>query len=153
MINSQALHSAPSAKELEYLDGWRRALADLDNYRKRIAAGQEHEKERIKREVVAQFLPLADNFQALVRHVPASGSYHEWVEGVLHIARQLEQLIESLGIETINPKGMPFDPMVHEAVAGVQPDGQQRGVITEVTQLGYRIGDTVIRPARVKVAS
>jgi molecular chaperone GrpE len=153
MIYSAQLHSGATDKEQEYLAGWQRARAELDNFRKRVLADREQERRRVKQEVIESLLTLADNFQALVRHIPEDRQDDTWVQGVIHITRQFDQVMQEYGIKQINPQGKPFDPTVHEAVAQVKQPGQRSGLIVEVLQPGYQLGGAVIRPAKVKVTA
>lgn len=151
MIFSSSLHNI--SREQEYLEGWQRARAQLDNLRKRVDAERQLGLQRARRQAIESMLHLADNMQALTRHVPEHLADDTWAQGVLHVARQIEQTLEQLGAETIFPAGVQFDPAMHEAVEEVEGTTQARGFIVEVLQAGYRIGDTVIRPARVKIAT
>ncbi len=136
------------SKEQEYLEGWKRARADLDNIQKRQAVMREQELLVLKRSVVEPFITLADNFQSLVEHAPDTKS--PWVEGVLHIARQFKQQLQEFGVEAIDDTDKEFNPSKHEAVAQVKGE---EGKVISVVQVGYKIGDIVIRPAKVEVGS
>lgn len=137
----------------EYLDGWRRARAELDNFRKRMAEEQMRERERVTMELVEPLLGLADNFRAVVAHVPAELRDNAWAAGVVHVARQLESVLESYGVAVMPfGKEQVFDPARHEALETVKREGVRSGMVVEVVQPGYVMGERVIRPARVKVS-
>lgn len=133
-------------KEQEYLEGWKRARADLENFQKRMADNRMQEYAVMKRNISENLIALNDNFKALTDHAPEKKD--AWVEGVLHIARQFDQTLQEFGIETIEETGQVFDPSIHEAVEEV--DGEE-GKVIEIVQAGYKVGDMTIRPAKVKV--
>lgn len=137
-------------KEQEYLDGWKRARADLENFQKRMADTRTREQLAIKRDVAESLIALNDNFRSLTEHAPDTKD--SWVAGVLHIARQFDQTLQDFGVETIEATGVPFDPSIHEAVEEVQGE-EGPGTVQEIVQAGYKIGDSVIRPAKVKITS
>ncbi len=137
-------------KEEEYLEGWKRARADLENVQKRMADNRVKEREAIKRDVAESLIVLADNFRSLTGHAPDTKD--PWVAGVLHVARQFDQTLQDLGVEIISDTGGVFDPAIHEAVEEVKGD-QSPGTVVELVQAGYKIGGIAIRPAKVKISS
>lgn len=152
MIHARQSHTVPSPREQEYLAGWQRERAALQNFRKRLQEHSLASQQQALRTVVQPLLLVADNFQAMVRHVPPELKGNAWVTGVLHIARQVEQLLREYGVHVIDALGQPFDPSRHEAVGHVTKDGVTSGHVVEVVSPGYRLGEEIIRPARVKVA-
>ena len=136
-------------KEQEYLAGWKRARADLENLQKRMGDQLQQQRTSVKREVAESLIALADNFRSLVEHAPASEK-DPWAAGVVHVARQFEQVLTEFGIEVIDKTGKLFDPNIHEAVEEVEEKGKE-GQVVVVVQAGYKVGDTTIRPAKVKV--
>lgn len=138
------------SKEEEYLEGWKRARADLENVQKRMADNRIQERAAIKRDVAESLIVLADNFRSLADHAPDPKD--PWVAGVLHVARQFDQTLQDFGVETIAKTGEAFNPAIHEAVEEVKGD-QSPGTVVELVQAGYKIGDIVIRPAKVKISS
>lgn len=152
MINSTPVHSKTSSnKEKEYLEGWQRARAELDNFRKRTHEELGSRQERLKGQIIEPLLQLADNFAAMTAHVPETLKEDAWAQGVLHIGRQLEQILQEFGVESIGTIGEQFDPRLHEVVG--EEKGDTPNQVAAVTRAGYKIGDTVIRPAQVKVTS
>ena len=151
MINATQLHGS-KVKENEYLDGWQRSRAELANLQKRLVGEQVQQRQKVTREITGELLTLADNFQVMTRHVPEELAENSWTTGVLHVARQLTQLLEEFGITLIEAKGQNFDPKFHEAVEQTSKTKLSTGSIVEVIQAGYQIGDEVVRPAKVKVA-
>lgn len=133
-------------KEQEYLEGWKRARADLENVQKRMADTRIQERAILKRNIAEPLIVLADNFRSLIEHAPDTKD--PWTAGVLHVARQFDQILEEFGVEQINETGKVFDPTIHEAMEEVEGE---EGKIVEVVQAGYKIGEHTVRPAKVKV--
>jgi molecular chaperone GrpE len=136
----------------EYLGDLRRLAADFDNYRKRVARDQAAQASRATESLVSELLPVLDNLE---RALDAS-EHHEEVkvaEGVKLVQQQLIDLLQRRGLEEIAAEaGAEFDPHVHEALSQ-QPSEHPEGAISEVWQRGYRLGERVVRPARVVVSS
>jgi molecular chaperone GrpE len=127
-----------------------RALADFDNYRKRIERERAGAAQSGKRDIVLKLLDLADSFDRAFQHAgeaPAS-----WVEGLQPIHRNLLALLDAQGVTSFESLGEPFDPERHEAIGAVETADYAPGVVAEELQRGYRWGDTLLRPARVRVA-
>ena len=144
MINEE--QEIPENKEQEYLEGWKRARADLENLQKRLADTRQQEYAMMKRNIGESLISLNDNFKALTDHAPDTKD--PWVQGVLHIARQFDQTLQEFGIEIMSETGKPFDPNIHEAVEEVEGE---EGKVIEIVQVGYKIGDMTVRPAKVKI--
>lgn len=151
MIHSTEIHSV-STKTQEYLAGWLRARAELVNFRARVVNEQGQKDKQTKRQIIEDLMPLVDNFQAMTNHVPPELANNSWAQGVLHIAKQLEQLLAQYNVEPIKADGAQFDPNLHEAIDSVKNKKYTSGHIIEVLQPGYIMGDEIIRPAKVKVA-
>ena len=127
-----------------------RALADFDNFRKRIERERAGAAQRGKRDIVLQLLDLADSFDRAFQQagaVPAS-----WVEGFRSIQKNLLGLLEAQGVTPFTSLGEPFDPERHEAIGDVETEQLEPGTVAEELQRGYRWGDDLLRPARVRVA-
>ena len=132
-----------------YLNDLQRLAADFDNYRKRAARDQESLVARAGERLVKELLPVLDDLE---RALEAAESHEEakLEEGVKLVHRQLEQILEREGLAPVETDGK-FDPNVHEALL-TQPSASDEGSVIEVLQKGYRLGDRVLRPARVVVA-
>ena len=141
------------AQAAEYLDGWQRARAELDNYRKRMARERTEWEASIKGNVILSLLPALDDFDLALANLPDDISGHEWVSGVVLVHRKLCGQLEALGLSEIDTVGQSFDPMLHEAVTHEKSEAHQSGEIIDVMRKGYRLGDRVIRAAMVRVAS
>jgi molecular chaperone GrpE len=144
-------HSSSSLKAQEYLSGWKRARAELDNFRKNMAVREEVQARQQLHSLILPLLSLADNFRAIVQHVPPELEGNSWATGVLHVARQMEDVLQSYGVEKIETAGIPFDPKIHEAVEQVKDKEKDTGTVLQIVLPGYKIGESVIRPAKVKV--
>ena len=133
----------------EYLDSLQRLKAEFDNYRKRAAREQQNLVGRAHERLVNDLLPVLDD---LTRALEAAEQHEEAAleEGVRLVHRQLAQILEKEGLAEIDTEGV-FDPHVHEALLS-QPSDAESGSVIEVLQKGYRLGDRVLRPARVIIA-
>ena len=136
----------------EYLDGWQRARAEFANYKKRIERDQEEARGRAAAALLAKILPVEDDLRRAVRERPEAEGYPHWADGIELIQRKLAALLEAEGVEVIPADGVAFDPALHEAVTYEPSNDHKEGEIIEVIQQGYRLGERVLRPARVRVA-
>jgi molecular chaperone GrpE len=137
------------AKRDEYLADLQRVAADFDNYRKRAARDQESLVARAHERLVKELLPVLDDLE---RALEAAAEHEEarLEEGVRLVARELEEALAKEGLVEIETDGH-FDPHVHEALLS-QPSEEDEGAILQVLQKGYRLGDHVLRPARVVIS-
>ena len=142
--------AAAEAKAQQHLDDLKRLAADFDNYRKRVAREQQALSARAAERLVGELLPIMDDLE---RALEAAEEHEEakLEEGVRLVQRQLASVLEREGVAEIETTGK-FDPHVHEALLS-QPSDQSEGTVIEVLQKGYRLGDRVLRPARVIVAA
>jgi molecular chaperone GrpE len=138
------------AKRDEYLRDLQRLAADFDNYRKRTAREQEALVARAHERLVRELLPVLDDLE---RALVAAEEHDEakLVDGVKLVRQALQQALEREGLAVIDADGK-FDPHVHEALLAQPVEGREHGDVLEVIQKGYRLGDRVLRPARVVVA-
>ena len=132
-----------------YLDDLQRLKAEFDNYRKRAARDQESLVARAHERLVKELLPVLDD---LGRALEAAEQHEEakLEDGVRLVHRQLSDVLAKEGLTEIETDGA-FDPHVHEALLA-QPSDAEPGTVIEVLQKGYRLGDHVLRPARVIIA-
>lgn len=133
----------------EYLTDLRRVAADFDNYRKRVTRDQENLVARAHERLVTALLPVLDDLE---RALEAAREHEETKleEGVELVERQLRDVLTREGLAEIETNGS-FDPHIHEALL-TQPSEEEDGAILDVLQKGYRLGDRVIRPARVAIS-
>ncbi|MFN8221781.1 MAG: nucleotide exchange factor GrpE [Gaiellales bacterium] len=138
------------AKRDEYLNDLRRLAADFDNFRKRAARDQQAFAMRAGERIVVKLLPILDD---LGRALEAAEQHEEAkvLDGVRMTRDALAGLLASEGVEEIVAEGQ-FDPHLHEALMTQAAEGVESGCVVQVVQRGYRIGEAVLRPARVVVA-
>ncbi|MBI4785799.1 MAG: nucleotide exchange factor GrpE [Chloroflexi bacterium] len=140
------------AKSAEYLDSWRRAAADLSNYRKRAEKETGELAKFANSALIARLLPVLDDFDRAFVTVPDGLRELTWVDGVMLIARKMRAILEAEGLKPIEALGKPFDPNFHEAVIHEETDKSEEGLVTGELQKGYLLNDRVLRPTMVKVA-
>ena len=128
-----------------------RTAAEFDNFKKRTERERACLAEFAKAHVIKELLPILDNIDRAALMEDKSGA--DYIKGIELIVKQFESLSEKLGISEVAAVGDTFDPNLHDAVMHVEDETLGENVIAEVLQKGYKIGDTVIRPAMVKVAN
>jgi molecular chaperone GrpE len=131
-------------------DMYLRALADYDNYRRRIERERATAARSGKREIILQLLEVLDGFDRALQHVddaPSSVS-----EGLQLLHRKLLGLLEAQGVTPLQSLGETFNPELHDAIGTVKSEDVEPGAVADEVQRGYRWGDDLLRPARVRVA-
>jgi molecular chaperone GrpE len=127
-----------------------RALADFDNFRRRVERERASAAQSGKREMILSMIEALDGFdRALDQMGDANSSV---IEGLQAIRRRLLAVLEAQGVAPFSSVGQVFNPELHEAIASVNTDAHEPGIIVDEVQRGYRWGDAVLRPARVRVA-
>jgi len=132
-------------------DMYLRALADYDNYRRRVERDRSAAARSDKRQLILQLLEVLDGFDRALQHMgdaPSSVS-----EGLQLLQRKLLSVLEAQGVTPLQSLGETFNPEFHDAIGTVRNDDLESGTVAEEMQRGYRWGDDVLRPARVRVAS
>lgn len=127
-----------------------RTAAEFDNFKKRTEREKTTVAEFAKAGLIKQLLPILDNID---RASSAEKETQDYIKGIEMIVKQFENITEKLGITEIAKAGDDFNPELHEAVMHFEDENLGENVIAEVLQKGYKIGDTVIRAAMVKVAN
>lgn len=129
-----------------------RQRADFENYRKRVEVEKEQAKQTGKTQAVMKLLPVIDNIDRAVAHLPAELQGNAWADGVVKLSKHLDKMVGDLSLEKIAiiPGETLFDPSLHEAIQMDDAEGDTE-VVAEELQTGWKLGDTVIRPAMVKV--
>ena len=143
--------AALEAERDEHLNDLKRVAAEFENYRKRVLRDQESLVARAHERLVKELLPVLDDLE---RALAAAEEHQEakLEEGVRLVHRELAAALEREGLAEIETNGV-FDPHVHEALLSQPSSDQAEGTVLEVVQKGYRLGDRVLRPARVVVAA
>jgi molecular chaperone GrpE len=145
--------TAKAEKADEYLELAQRTKADFENYRKRAARETATAQERGVAKLALELLPAVDNLDRALEASDGSGESETLVSGVKLVHAGVLAALARVGIEPYSPVGERFDPQRHEAVAQQPVEGVDPGTIVEVYQRGYRLGDSVLRPASVVVAA
>ncbi len=127
-----------------------RTAAEFDNYKKRTERERLTIGEYAKADVIKKILPVLDNIERAAGMDTTSPDY---IKGIELIIKQLLALTENIGIVPLAKVGDEFNPSLHDAVMHIEDENLGENVIADVLQQGYKIGDTVIRPAMVKVAN
>ena len=161
----EAAPAAPAADELraelekaraqaaEYLDGWKRAQAELANYRKRVERDSAEARMAAIGRAAARWFPILDDFDRALKERAAAANWEQWAAGVELIYRKGVAALQAEGVEPFDaPAGAEFNPDLYEAVT-MEPDPQKKdGEILGTVRCGYRLGERVLRPAQVRVA-
>lgn len=145
----------PTTKELEdkiaeLTEALQRERADVTNVRRRHDEQISSLKSIVKASIVRDLLPVVDNFERALKHVPEELKGNEYIKGVQGVVKQFEKTLEDVGVVRIKTVGEVFDPVLHEAVSMEDGDGATE-IVAEELQSGYRLGDEIIRHAMVKV--
>ncbi len=138
------------AKAQEYLESWQRAQADFTNFKKRLEMDKCEAIKYANASLILRILPVLDDFNRAIEHVPQSMADDPWMEGINGIARKLETSLETAGLSPIKALEEIFDPSLHEAT-GCAPG--KDGVVVQELQKGYMLNDRVLRPSRVMVGN
>jgi molecular chaperone GrpE len=151
-----ALLADAEAEKDEYLELAKRAQADFENFRKRVTADVQAASLRGQAQIARDVVPVLDDLERALQAAgldPEGDSEDGLAHGVILVFRGLRETLKRHGIEAVNPKGEKFDPNQHEALSTQPVEGTEAGVVVEVMQKGYRMGDQLIRPARVVVSA
>jgi molecular chaperone GrpE len=146
------------AENAELKDRLARRQADFENYRKRVERERSETYNRVAADIAAKLLPVLDNLKRALEaeaSVEASESdeFRHFLSGVDLISKQLNGVLEALGVKPIAAIGEKFDPHIHEAVVTEPTDDYDPDTVIQEIVSGYRLGDKLIRPALVKVAT
>lgn len=129
-----------------------RTMADFQNFRKRVMDEKRMIEERANERFVTELLPVLDNFERGLAVMAQGGSVETLVDGVKAIEKQLKSVLEAQKVQRVAALGQPFDPDIHEALATVESAEHPDGTVIDEIEAGYKLGDRVIRPARVRVS-
>jgi molecular chaperone GrpE len=139
------LRRALEERDAQYL----RLAADFENFRRRAAQESLDRAQYAAENAAVALLPVLDNLQRAIQHAPEGDPM---VDGVRMVAKQFVDSLRSIGVTPIEAEGQPFDPSLHEAIAGEESPEVDRDTVAAVLQPGYRLHDRVLRPALVRVA-
>ena len=135
-------------KSEKYLANWQRAQADFINFKRRSEQERAEVVNYANSTLISNVLPVLDDLERALASVPEEFAESPWVDGIRHIYRKLQAVLEAHGVSVIEAEGKDFDPNFHEAVMSVEGE---EGKVIEETQKGYKIRNRVIRPTKVKV--
>jgi molecular chaperone GrpE len=153
-----ALLADTRQERAEYLDLAKRTKADFENYRKRMAAEVAAANARGKAALVGELIHVIDNLERALEAAgidsadEAPAPAEALAQGILLTYRELCTALQRAGVEPLDTAGEKFDPNLHEALSTRAADGAEAGTVVDVMQKGYRLGEQLIRPARVVVA-
>jgi molecular chaperone GrpE len=139
----------------DYLELAKRTKADFENYRRRMSSELQTASLRGKADVIREVVPVLDDLERALQAAgldPEGDSEDGLAHGVLLVFRSLRETLARNGVEAVDPAGEKFDPNLHEALSTQPADEAESGTVVEVVQKGYRLGDQLVRPARVVVA-
>ena len=158
LIATRAELRRVEAQRDELRDALARRQADFENYRKRVERDRAESYNRLVGDVVSKLLPVLDNLRralAAESSVQASESeeFRHFLQGVELIYKQLTSVLEGLGLQPVEAVGQRFDPHVHEAVITEQTEEYEPDTVIQELVPGYRLGEKLLRPAIVKVAT
>ena len=135
----------------EFDNRYKRVQADFDNFRRRTNQEKEQLSGFVKGNVLADLLPVLDNFERAVQS-PAEGDAKTFLDGFVMIHQNLMATLQKHGLAPIEAVGQPFDPNLHQAIMRVETDEYPEDTVVEVLQTGYTVDGRCIRPAMVKVS-
>ena len=141
------------AEKEEYLNGWQKERAEFANYRKQEDERRAMFSEAVRERILTRFLSVIDSFNmAFANKVAWEKVDENWRKGVEYIYSQLNTIFEEYGVKMVGEVGDVFDPNVYESIDVVETDKKEMDhKVATVIQKGYKLGDRVIRPARVNV--
>ncbi len=134
----------------ELTEALQRERADSENIRRRHEDQIASLKDAVKASVISDLLPVIDNFERALKHVPKDLADNDYIKGVQAVVKQFEKTLSDIGVARIKTVGEVFDPRLHEAVSMEEGDGDTE-IVSEELQSGYVLGDEVVRHAMVRV--
>lgn len=140
----------------ENFDKYLRAMAELDNYRKRVAKEYQEREAEANRNLLAKLLPVLDNFdralEAAKNHEEKSEAFESFYQGIKLIDHQIHDLLEQEGLKEFNSQGEEFDPNRHDAMLVIETDEHEPGTVLDEIERGFAYRGKVLRHARVTVS-
>ena len=137
----------------QYKDRWLRLAAEFDNYKKRRSREFDALVQSASENLIRELLPVLDSVaRALDHRADGEEDSEGFKQGVTMIMEQFPKVLQRRGLSEIEAAGQPFDPNFHEALMQMSSDEHAEGLVMAVVERGYRLGDKVIRPAKVVVS-
>ena len=158
LVATRAELKRVEAENAELKNSLARRQADFENYRKRVERERAETYNRVVADVAAKLLPVVDNLKRALEaeasvEAAESDEFRHFLSGVDLINKQLNGVLDALGVKPVAAVGEQFDPHIHEAVVTEPTDDYAPDTVMQELVTGYRIGDKLIRPALVKVAT
>jgi molecular chaperone GrpE len=141
------------AESEQYLDQWRRSVAEFSNYRKRVERDQSEAKKYYNADLLTRLMPMLDDLDTAFANLPETLDGEPWIEGLRLIHRKLHSIFAQEGLQEIETVGQPFNPTLHEAITHEPSETTEEGRIISELRKGYRLNDRVLRPAQVRVSA
>jgi molecular chaperone GrpE len=146
----EKLKECESLKQ-DYLNGWQRAKADFANFNRKVEEEKQEFLRFATKDIIIQLIPVLDSFELAFRKEFLEESLKTWKNGMENIYGQLKAVILRNGVEEIRPEvGATFNPAEHEVISS-QATAEEREIITELVQKGYKLNGKIIRAAQVRV--
>ncbi|MFA5358942.1 MAG: nucleotide exchange factor GrpE [Patescibacteria group bacterium] len=137
---------------LDYKNKWLRAVADYQNLKKDTIKEKEDWIKFANAGLVLELIPILNNFKEATKHIPVDQQKLDWVVGIFHIKKQLEDVLKNIGIEDMKTVGEKFNPEFHEAVSQREEKGVDPDQVIEEVRPGYTMHGKVIEAAKVVVS-
>lgn len=144
--------NAALAERDQFKDKWARALADLENYRRRVQREMEEDRKYAALPMLKSLLPAFDGFDRALQAASVSKNTDELIKGIKMTVKQLETALNGFGAKFIPAVGLPFDPNMHEAISQVPSAEHPPMTVLHDVERGYMLHDRVVRPSKVIVA-
>lgn len=137
----------------EYLAGWKRAQADYQNLKKRLASEQKDYIKFANEDLILEILPILDNFQSAYSVLPKELENNSWIKGIKYIKTQLEDILKKNNVKKIKALNQEFNPELHEAIKQKNKKVQKKTKLKvfKILLTGYKLNNKVIRPTKVEV--
>jgi molecular chaperone GrpE len=153
MSKTKLVKPDPKDTKIEELtNALKRERADAVNLRRRHQEELTSLRQRARADVISDLLPVIDNFERALKHVPEDLAENDYIKGVQGVVKQFERTLANIGVTRIKTVGETFNPELHEAVSLEEGEGDQE-IVSEELQAGYQIGGAVIRHAVVRVTT
>ena len=134
------------------LEGWQRTLAEFQNYKRRTEREQKELRQRVGLDILANILPIIDDFERALLNIPEELQNNAWIDGITLVQTKFNKLLDEHDVEIVDPIGEEFDPNHHQAIGTGDSDEFESGQVIETLQKGYHCGNVLLRPAVVRVA-
>ncbi|MEK6255902.1 MAG: nucleotide exchange factor GrpE [Chloroflexota bacterium] len=135
------------------MEGWQRAQAEFANYRKRIERDRIQQRQDQTAEILTRYIEVVDDLDLALKNRPVDNEGKDWADGIDLVYRKMMAILEQENVVPMNALGTTFDPNLHEAISQEESPEYESGQVIEVLKQGYLIGERVIRPSLVRIAS